>query len=506
MYAINFEMKYREVRMIEQFLGFFSYFNKALVKNLYFILMKFSMFLLFSALCATVAAEKTNPESYLINEMPESWQMTPQTQPVLPTDDEWWHIFKDRLLDHLIAKAIDNNFNLASALKRIEIARKGITEAKSGYAPTISLLGGWSTNQDSGLTERIKEDPSRSYYYSLGATMNWEIDVFGRVRAGVEAKKAAYNASKADYNAVMLSLVADLASAYMQLRVCQKQLGVARAHISSQERVVRLTEARFEAELGSMLDVTQARIVLYNTRSTLPALKSQIKTLINTISVLVGEYPVDVAEELQIEKPLPDYKQEIEAGVPTDILRRRPDILEAEMTLGGYAARVGIARKDFLPTLVLTGSIGSDAHHFGDLLSKNSVSYNIAPQLNWTIFEGMARSARSAEAKLQFEAAIDNYNMTVMNAVEEVDNSLQTYSSSLEGIDLQLLVVDESERSLTMAINLYKTGLTAFSNVVDGQMNWLESQSTLVTMEGKALQGLIDLYRALGGGWQSSGN
>lgn len=440
---------------------------------------------------------------YLRDPMPQTWQMTPETLQDLPTDDEWWHSFNDPMLDRLIAKTVANNFDVTAAVKRIEMARNVVRETEADYFPTISLSGGWTGSQASGALQKPVGRSTRSSAFSLGANMNWEIDVFGRVRANAKAQKAAFNIAKADYNAVMVSLCAKVATAYMQLRAYQKQLSVNQAHISSQETVVKITEARFEAELADMLDVTQARTVLYNTQSTLPGIQSKIRTLINTLSILVGEYPGALAADLAVETPLPGYHIAIDTGVPTDILRRRPDIQQAELTLAQYAAEIGIAKKDFLPTLSLTGSIGTEAREAGNLFGKHSLSYTIAPQLSWTLFDGLARNYRVAEAKLQFEAAVDTYNLTVMNAVGEVDNALQEYDAALQSIELQQKVVEQSEKALRLAINLYKTGLTAFSNVVDGQMSWLTSQNQLVELEAEALESLITIYQALGGGWQS---
>lgn len=440
---------------------------------------------------------------YLRESMPQTWQMTPESSQALPTDDEWWHSFNDSMLDRLIAKTVANNFDVLAALKRIEMARNVIRETEAGYFPTISLNGGWTGSQESGALQKPVGRSSRSSSFTLGANMNWEIDLFGRVQANAKAQKASFNLARADYNGVMVSLCAKVATAYMQLRACQKQLSVNQAHISSQEKVVKITEARFEAELADMLDVTQARTVLYNTQSTLPGIESKIRTLINTLSILVGEYPGALASDLAVETPLPGYNIAVDTGVPTDILRRRPDIQQAEITLAQYAAQVGIAKKDFLPTLSLTGMIGTEARKAGDLFGKHSLSYSIAPQLSWTLFDGLARNYRVAEAKLQFEASIDNYNLTVMNAVGEVDNALQSYDATLRSIELQKKVVEQSEKALRLAINLYKTGLTAFSNVVDGQMSWLTSQNQLVELEGEALTSLITIYQALGGGWES---
>lgn len=456
------------------------------------------------SLFSTVRAQNASG-TYVRDSLPSSWQMTRQCFQTLPSDDAWWKTFKDSTLNMLIDKAIANNYNVAAAVKRIEMARKVVKEAQAGYFPTVSVAGGWTKAQQSGADSKTVGPYVRDSYFSLGATMNWEIDVFGRVKANAKAKKAAYEASRADYDAVMVSLCANVATAYMELRMCQEELAVAHAHIASQDQIVKITEARFEAQLADMLEVTQARIVLYNTQASLPGLESQIRTLINSISILLGEYPGELAKGLSVYGRMPSYKQTIDAGVPADLLRRRPDIVEAEMELAEYAANVGIAKKDFLPVLSLTGSVGTSAHSAGHLFGDHSLTYSIAPQLSWTVFDGMARNYRTAEARLQLEAAVDQYNQTVMNAVEEVDNALLQYDSSLASIELQKKVVEQSEKSLNLAVDLYKTGLTAFSNVVDGQMSWLESQNTLVTLEGKALSTLVTIYQALGGGWQAAG-
>ena len=439
---------------------------------------------------------------FLADSVPQTWQMTQQIYQTLPTDDAWWKTFNDPTLDSLINRAVANNFNVAAAIKRIELARKVIQETRSSYFPTLSASAGWNDAQQSGAISKHKVAATRSSYFSLGASMNWEIDVFGRVAANAKAKKAAYNVARADYDAVMVSLCANVATAYMQLRTCQEQLAVANAHIESQEKVVKLTEARYDADLGDMLDVTQAKIVLYNTQSSLPSLKSEIRTLMNSLSILLGEYPDHLIFSLDNYTLMPEYTQTVEAGVPSDLLRRRPDIVEAEMQLAEYAANIGVTKKDFLPTLSLTGSIGTEAHGVDGLFGEHSLSYSIAPQLSWTIFDGLARNYRTQEAKLQFEAAIDDYNLTVLNAVKEVDNALLDYNSTLESIDLQKKVVEQSKKSMDLSVDLYKSGLTAFSNVVDGQMSWLESQNTLVELEGKALTDLVAIYQALGGGWQ----
>lgn len=440
-------------------------------------------------------------------EQPDQWKLEQQNFQTNPVEDAWWNTFNDPVLTELIKKAVENNYNVASAIKRIEMASKEIGIAKANYYPSISLSGGWTKERQSsaiygsGGAASGRMDYS---YFSLGASMNWEIDVFGRVYSGVKEKKAAYNVARADYDAVMVSLCANVATAYMQLRTYQEELRVAQQHIESQKYVCKITEARFEADLGDMLDVTQARVVLYETESTLPTLEANIRTMKNSIDLLVGEYPGQTDALLEKDDSFPDYNQTVAIGVPAELLRRRPDIMEAEMQLAEYAAAIGVAKKDFLPTLSLTGDIGTSAHDIDKLFGKNSLSYTIAPQLSWTLFEGLSRNYALAEAKLQMESAIDQYNLTVMTAVEEVDNALVSYASLLRGIELQKKVVAESKKSLDLSFELYRSGLTMFTNVMDSQISWLTNQNTLTEMQGEALAALIKIYQALGGGWQNN--
>lgn len=440
-------------------------------------------------------------KDYLLQSIPEQWQMEQQYYQTVPTEDAWWATFHDDVLTQLIEKAIANNYNVAAALKRIEMASKEIGMTRSGYYPNIGISGSWTKEQSSGKIYNYDTDKIRASYFSLGASMNWEIDVFGRVYSNVKEKKAAYNVARADYDAVMVSLCASVATAYMQLRTYEEQLKVARQHIESQSYVCKITEARYNADLGNMLDVTQAKVVLYETESTLPTLESNVRTMKNSLALLVGEYPGAIDALLDSESGMPWHEQTVNVGVPAELLRRRPDIVEAEMELAEYAAAIGVVKKDFLPTLSLTGDIGTSAHSGKDLFSKPSLTYTIAPQLSWTIFEGLSRNYALAEAKLQMEAAIDSYNLTVMTAVEEVDNALVSYASLLRAIDLQTRVVAESKKSMELSFELYRSGLTMFTNVVDGQISWLTNQNTLTEMQGEALAALVTIYKALGGGW-----
>lgn len=331
--------------------------------------------------------------------------------------------------------------------------------------------------------------------------MSWEIDVFGKIRAKAKQQKSAYDATRAEYAAVMTSLCANIAKNYIQLRVWQAEWQVAMEHIASQEKILKITEARHEAGLASMLDVTQAKIVYNSTKSSVPGLESAIHRTINGIAILLGVYPDSIYSRLEPSRKLPDYNQLVPVGVPAQLLRRRPDIVEAEAQLAGYAAALGVAKKDFLPTLTLNGSIGTSARRLDNTFKNNSLTYSIAPTLSWTVFDGLARKYNVASAREQMAIGIDNYNLTVMTAVEEVDNAISTYLSTLRKIEVLDTVVNDSRKSLDLSLDLYKRGLNPFNDVVTSQLNLLENTNSLVAAQGDAITALISLYSALGGGW-----
>lgn len=196
---------------------------------------------------------------------------------------------------------------------------------------------------------------------------------------------------------------------------------------------------------------------------------------------------------------MPEYRQLVPMGVPANLLRRRPDIVAAEYELAAYAAELGIAKKDFLPTLSINGSVGVSSHKAGDLFNDNSFEYSIAPTLSWTLFDGFARKYAVSEAKEQMKIGIENYNLTVMTAVQEVDNAMIAYTSSLKAIDSYTKVINQCDESFHLSVDAYKEGLTSFTNVVDAQINSLTYANSLISAKGDALVNLVDLYKALGG-------
>lgn len=437
----------------------------------------------------------------LINHTTEVWMLDSVHTMELPSEDKWWTHFNDEVLNKLIALGEENNADLKMAMKRLELSRNALSQARSGYFPTIGLSAGWEIARGSGVTGKERVAASTGSYFSLGATASWEVDLFGRVKENIKAGKAGVNVSRADYVGTMVSVCADIARNYFNLRLYQEQLEIALRHINSQKRILNITEAREEAGLASMLDVSQSRTVLYSTEASIPSLEALITTTRNSLGVLVGVNGNELESILGGYRPLPSSSQLVPRGVPADIIRRRPDILSAEYQLEEAAARIGVAKKDFLPSLSIDGSIGTEAHNIKDMFSGPSFTYMVSPRLTWTAFDGKLRNLRLAEQKLQLESDIESYNLIVMTAAEEVNNAIADYEAYQKEIKLREKVVEESERTLSLALDRYKQGLAGFTNVVDAQQDLLSNQNSYASCNNKSLQALIDLYVAMGGGW-----
>ena len=447
-------------------------------------------------------AEK-EARKYLEHAVPTAWHVySDSIQTAGDSQGRWWQRFEDPMLDSLEEMGLRNNYDVLQAARRIEIAQAQLGVTRSGYFPTIGLDAGYTKGRTAGAMTGHGVPSTNTSYFSLGASLNWELDVFGKIRSQVNAGKKSVEISRAERAAVEVSLEAQIATAYIQLRVQQAELSVARQHSESQLKALKIAEARFDTGLASMLDVDQARQVYYTTIASIPRLESNINSTINTIATLVGEPAAAVRPALEPISPLPGYVQLVATGVPMDLLRRRPDVVEAEEQIGLYASQLGIAKKDWLPTLALQGRVGVDAHRAGDLFKSNSFAYSVAPTLSWTLFDGLSRKYNIIGARRQMENAIDNYNYTVLTAVNEVDNALSTYFSTLRYIESLENVVAASENYDRLSLDNYKQGLSPYINVADAQMSYLENINTLIVAKGDALTSLIDLYKALGGGWE----
>ena len=411
--------------------------------------------------------------------------------------ESWWSNFNDSTLDSLIYLGQNNNLNLAQAMRRIEMARQSIREVKSGYYPQFSASLGWDRSHTSKFVTSKGGEGVTSSAFSLGVNMSWEIDVFGRILEQTKEQRGAYNATREEYDWMCVTISAEIASYYMTLRTLQQEVIVTQQHIEQQEKVLKITEARFEAGLASMLDVAQAKTVYYSTQASIITLQTQIQTTINSIAVLTGSYPQDMQVSLSEPGPQPSAEWTMNLEITPDLLRNRPDVKEAEYTVEEYAAALGVEKKQWLPSLSLTASVGTEAWHIRDMFKKDSYIYSVAPQLSWTIFDGFMRDAQIASAKEQMLEAVDAYNLALLTAVQEVDNALVSYKQAVKYEQEIAVVLQNAQLAYTMALDRYKQGLDAFINVSDALMTVLEYANELVVARGNVLTSLVTLQKSL---------
>lgn len=431
----------------------------------------------------------------------QHWKYEPLEVMPDPSVQVWWQGFNDPVLDSLIAVAVRNNYDIRMAARRMELNNIELKKIKSGYYPVINASAGWTGDRTSAYMANRRGYDSHANYFNLGLEASWEIDVFGRISQQSNAGQANLDISRADYAAAISSLCAQLTGNYINLRVFQAQLEVAQRLSISQQEVLRIAEVRHECTLASGLDVSQAKTVCLATQATVPQLKTSITQTINAIRILTGNNAPGLINSLSEKKPIPVYSMPIDVEITPSLLRRRPDIQAAEQQIAAYAAQIGVAKKDFLPTLSLNASVGTAAHNLGDLFKHDALTYNVQPTLSWTVFSGLSRKYAVAEAKEQMLIGIDEYNLTVQQASAEVDNAIVAYRNSIERIGMLNEVLGESIKSFDFALDQYKQGLSPFLNLINAQIDVLNYNNELVAERGNAQIAVMELYKALGGGW-----
>ena len=299
----------------------------------------------------------------------------------------------------------------------------------------------------------------------------------------------------------MVSLCAEVASAYFNLREAQQELGVLQRNAFSQKAVVEITEVRYNTGLVSKLDVAQAKSVYYSTLASIPSVESGIIQYTNALAVLLGLYPQDVVSSLENSRPLPDYIEPVEVGVPGQLLLRRPDVRAAERQVNAQAALLGASKSDWLPSFFLNGSLGYASHDMKDLTKRSSMTWSIAPSISWTIFNGGQRLNAVKLQRAQLDETINRFNNTVLTAVQEVDNAMSSYRNSIKQIVACREMVNQGKEAFKLSLDLYKQGLSPFQNVLDAQRSLLSYENALVQAQGYSLICLVQMYQALGGGW-----
>jgi len=450
--------------------------------------------------CATVGPD------YLPPDTPVSPAWHTQLKEGLITEEmdprnlaTWWTTFNDPELSSLINRAVGGNLDLKKAWARVREARARRGVAKADLFPTLDAVGSatWSrSSKDTGTGKT-------SDLYAAGFDAGWELDIFGGLRRSVEASEADLWASHEDLRDVLVSLLAEVALNYIEVRTFQTRLTVAEANLEAQNETYQLALWRHQAGLSDELAVQQARYNLENTRSQIPTLRVGLEEAMNRIAVLLGEQPGKIHEEVEKQVPIPVTSLKVAVGVPADVLRRRPDVRRAESQLAAQTARVGVATADLYPKFTLSGSIGVEALSLSHLSSSGAWSLSGGPRITWAIFKAGAIRQNIEVQSARQEQYLITYEAAVLGALEEVENALVAYAEEQQRRQSLSEATQAAQKAVELAQHKYQAGLTDFSDVLDAQRSLLSFQDQLAQSDGTVTSDLVRLYKALGGGWTS---
>ena len=428
----------------------------------------------------------------------------------------WWTVFDDSQLNDLVDRAVRSNKSLQLARARILQARAQRIVAGSAGLPMLNASGSYLRLDQSNSVSRSSTGGAGGTtggtgsggfgfsgdLFQTGLDASWEIDVFGGVRRAVEAANADIAASQEDFRDVLVTLLGEVATNYFQVRGNQRRITVATENVDAQRKTVELTQGRFEAGLGSRLEVAQAQALLATTESQIPPLQTAVRQSIHQLGVLLGSEPESLLQELSEPGPIPGAPPDLPIGLPSDLLRRRPDIRRAERRLAGATARVGVAVADLFPRLSLTGSYGYQSTNASNLVSPNNQFWDWGPRLSLPIFSGgQIRGNIQVQGALQ-EQALTTYESAVLGALQEVEDAIVAYTDARAARGSLTRAVDANREAAQIARDLYRKGLVDFLNVLQGEGALYQAQDRLIQNEQQTLTALVALFKALGGGWE----
>ena len=424
----------------------------------------------------------------------------------------WWTAFNDPLLDSLVERAVSSNLDLRIAEARIREARATRAVTASGEWPTLDVSASYSRNRASANaigspTQGAVAAPRsganlEQNFYQTGFDASWEIDVFGGVRRSVEAADATIEATVEDRRDVLVTLLGDVAKNYIDLRGFQRRLEVTRANVKAQQESLELTQVRFQAGLASDLDVAQAEAQVNTTAAQIPGLETALKQAAYRLDVLLGSQPGSLWDELAVEKAIPSLPPEVLVGLPSELLRRRPDIRRAERQLAASTAQIGAATADLFPKFSLISAVGLQSVSASDWFTGQSRFWSIGPTIRWPVFDAGKIRANIEVRNAQQEQALGQYEKTVLTAFQDVETSLVAYAKEQERYRSLVNAVAANRRAVELSNELYVRGLNDFLNVLDAQRSLYSSQSDQAQSEATMASNLVSLYKALGGGWE----
>jgi NodT family efflux transporter outer membrane factor (OMF) lipoprotein len=459
--------------------------------------------------CSMVGPDFTAPEAQLNPSWLGSGQSRITTEP--SENSQWWLAFKDPALTRLVELAYAQNLPLQVAGARVLQARAQLAVAiGQEYPQTQQAVGDIIHERESARSAGAPQGDASQLEFtsnSLGVQASWELDFWGKFRRSVESADAQLAATVANYDDVLVSLTADVATAYIQLRTLQQQRAVAVDNVRVQEEGLQIATARFRGGTTDERDVQQARTILASTKATIPQLEQQIEQTTNAIATLIGQPPSPLEDLLGHSQGIPMAPAQVGIGIPADLLRRRPDIRLAEATAAAQSALIGVQKADLYPAFTLTGTFGFAASNWEqfsltDIFQSRSRTFAFGPSFVWDFlnYGRIENAVRAQDAA--FQQALVTYQSTVLTAQQEVENGLVGFRKQQESAQYLSEAVQAAQRSLALARVQYQNGITDFTTVLVAEQQVLQQQDQLAVTAGAIPTNLVAAYRALGGGWQ----
>ena len=462
--------------------------------------------LVMSLSACTVGPDFKKPEAQQVTE----WSKPSNAAPSQATDEtmneRWWEVFNDPKLSALSQRALTDNLDLKLASSRLEQSRAVRQVVTADRYPTTAATGSYARKRNSaeGLSDPSGHNGNSAFnLWDAGFSASWELDFWGRVRRETEAADATLEVAENDRRGVLLSVLAETAQDYIQLRGVQNTRAVTEQNLEVARHSLKLSQLRLADGVATDLDVAEAAAQVAAIESRLPALEQRQAQLINALSLLMGEPPQALTVELSTDAPVPQTPRQVAIGLPSQLAERRPDIRQAEARLHAATASIGVAKGDFYPRITLSGNVGSQAMQLSDFGSWSSRTFGIGPQFTLPLFDGgRLRGVLNLREAQQQEAAIA-YQQTVLRAWHEIDDQLSAYNASQLRRDSLAEAVRQNRIALQTAQRQYVEGVVDFVNVLTVQGALLATQEQWVESSTGVSLAAVGLYKALGGGWES---
>lgn len=439
-------------------------------------------------------------------------------------DPNWWECFHDPVLSNLERRVVSANLDVQMATQRFFASRAQLLIAGADRFPTMGAAGSYNRTQYSnkffqhviskglkkgatGLEDTINPSDiniSALNEWSDALDTSWELDLWGRVRRRYEASHALLTASEEDRRAILIVQLAEVAKNYVTLRELQTQLHIVKENKKIAQESLILAQKRFVGGLVTELDVQSAKAQLEQTQSDIPQLEQQISEYINALGLLLGEPPRALEKELSVEQPIPPVPPLVPVGIPSELVERRPDIREADAKLHAATAEVGMAMADFYPKVTVDARLGFQSISIRDLGFWSARAWNVGPTISLPIFEGGKLKGQLTLKKAEQKESAIAYKKAVLQAWQEVDNALTAYQAEqLRRVNLEATVI-ANQHAVALAQEQYRQGLQNFINVLDAETRLLNSQKALTSSTSQVSINLVQLYKALGGGWEAT--